>query len=252
MLNNPEKTKILILSLLLIFPILVKAAETGFWWGSNDTNATTTDAILISDINVAITDEGKVGIGTTEPRNLIHLYSDDTPGFILEQSDELWDHYTWNFFGNEAGFFVQDGTNYPEFMPVPFKILSGAKNDTLKLLGSDSGSIWVDNNVSAASYTDRTPGFTGNALAALAPVGQSQDGKINHSSLPEAARKQIKIQVPIYDSQCDSEAQMHNRSGKDCIVSYSEEIIEERDLGMMISILVKAVQELDQRTQNKK
>ena len=86
--------------------------------------------------------------------------------------------------------------------------------------------LWVGGNVSAASFTDRTPSFSGDALSELALVKNDKTGNIDHSTLPEAARKKIKRQT-------------RDAKGK-------VDIVEEdgRDIGMMISIQTKAIQQL--------
>jgi len=85
--------------------------------------------------------------------------------------------------------------------------------------------LYVDDNCSALTFTDRTPAYIGDALSDLSTV-KEKNGKIDHASLPEAARKKIKRTV---------------KAG-----SNEEKVVEEdgRDLGMMISILTKAVQQL--------
>jgi hypothetical protein len=93
-------------------------------------------------------------------------------------------------------------------------------------VGTDpaDGNIYVVNNVSAASFTDRTPDFKGNALEALQGIRGDGKGRIDHASLPEFARKTVHLK----------------RDGED--------VYEEgRDLGAMVSILTKGLQEVDER-----
>lgn len=82
---------------------------------------------------------------------------------------------------------------------------------------------YIQGNCSAASFTDRTPSYDGDALLELSRVKSDKNGNIDHSSLPPSARKKIK---------------QTNRDDKNAIEQ------EGRDLGVMISILTKAVQEL--------
>jgi hypothetical protein len=77
------------------------------------------------------------------------------------------------------------------------------------------GSAWFANNVSALSFTDRTPGYEGDALSELKKV-KTVKGEIDHTTLPAFARKQV--------------------DGEDG-----------RDLGAMISMLTVAVQQLSDR-----
>lgn len=87
-----------------------------------------------------------------------------------------------------------------------------------------AGNLYASGNVSAASFTDRTPAYAGDALSDLRAISE-KDGKIDHSTLPEFARKTL---------------QMKDDKGQD---------IEGigRDLGAMISILTKAVTQLAAR-----
>jgi hypothetical protein len=71
------------------------------------------------------------------------------------------------------------------------------------------GNAWFANNVSALSFTDRTPGYEGDALKELARV-RARNGEIDHATLPAFA--------------------VHENGG--------------RDLGAMISMLTVAVQQL--------
>jgi hypothetical protein len=88
---------------------------------------------------------------------------------------------------------------------------------------------YFSGEVSAFSFTDRTPSYEGDALSALSKV-KSKDGQIDHSTLPKEARVIKEVSKNIYEKG----------------VMVGQEIVEEegRDLGMMISILTKAVQQL--------
>jgi uncharacterized coiled-coil protein SlyX len=93
-----------------------------------------------------------------------------------------------------------------------------------------SGDVWVSNNCSALSFTDRTPSYTGDALAELALVKNDKKGNIDHSTLPALARKKIKRQA---------------RDAKGKVETVEE---DGRDLGMMVSIQTKAIQQLREIT----
>lgn len=113
--------------------------------------------------------------------------------------------------------------NSIERMGLAFEVISGgdAQLTVLDLFGSSvqlaifeaDGDLWVANNVSAASFTDRTPYYDGDALAAVAAIAGS-DGEIDHSSLPEFARTTGANGEPL------------------------------RDIGGMLSVLTVAVQQL--------
>jgi hypothetical protein len=79
---------------------------------------------------------------------------------------------------------------------------------------------YIAGNCSAESFTDRTPYYDGDAVADLRKV-KGRGGGIDHQSLPQAARKTVK--------------------GKNGATE------DGRDIGAMISILTKAVQQLDAR-----
>jgi hypothetical protein len=80
--------------------------------------------------------------------------------------------------------------------------------------------LWVEGGLSAQAITDRTPHFEGDALAALRGV-KGKKGQIDHGTLPAFARRQVR--------RSDGETE------------------EGRDLGAMISILVAAVGQLEER-----
>jgi hypothetical protein len=81
--------------------------------------------------------------------------------------------------------------------------------------------IYIVDNCSALSFTDRTPHYDGDALADLRQVRGDRRRGIDHDSLPRFARRQVRL--------------------KDGAIE------EGRDLGAMISILTVAVQQLDAR-----
>ncbi|MCK9571377.1 hypothetical protein M0R72_20680 [Candidatus Pacearchaeota archaeon] len=47
--------------------------------------------------------------------------------------------------------------------------------------------IYAHNNVSALTFTDRTPQFTGDALAAIRKIKATEKGEIDHATLPDFA-----------------------------------------------------------------
>ncbi len=85
--------------------------------------------------------------------------------------------------------------------------------------------VYATGNISALSFTDRTIGYQGNALDDVKKIKNDKNGNIDHSTLPAFARKKI--------------------TSKDKKGKGSE--ADGRDIGAMISILTKAVQEIDER-----
>lgn len=97
--------------------------------------------------------------------------------------------------------------------------------------------IYAGDNVSAQSFTDRTPYFIGDALSEIRKIKGKKNEKgedvIDHDSLPEFMKKIVKVK------------ELKNSDGE-ILREYREEI--GRDLGAAISILLKAVVELDEKT----
>lgn len=90
-------------------------------------------------------------------------------------------------------------------------------------LGSDGNAVFAG-DVSALSFTDRTRAFSGDAVDAISKIKPTDDGYIDHSTLPLFA-------LSAY----------HDERG---------EWWPGRDIGNMVTILVKAVQELADRLDN--
>ena len=81
---------------------------------------------------------------------------------------------------------------------------------------TDAGdnNVYVVGDVSALTFTDRTPMFVGDAVAALKPIKATPDGALDHISLPDFARH-----------------------------------VKGRALGAMVSLLTVACQQLDARVE---
>jgi hypothetical protein len=102
--------------------------------------------------------------------------------------------------------------------------------------------IYSGGNVSALSFTDRTPYYNGDALLEIKKI-KGKDGLIDHSTLPDFARTKLKVahakNIKAYDMKSKSKQ-----------ISFSEEVEEEgRDLGAMISIITVGIQQLTQRVE---
>lgn len=100
------------------------------------------------------------------------------------------------------------------------------------------GNLYVVNNCSAASFTDRTPGYSGDALAELASIKNDANGNINHSTLPSAAQKKIKVQRNTGQVNADGNP--------------ITETVEEpgRDLGAMVSFLTAVCQKQQEQIED--
>ena len=98
----------------------------------------------------------------------------------------------------------------------------------------NDASVYVVDNVSALSFTDRTPAFDGDALEELRGVGAKANGEIDHDTLPSFARKTM----------------LYTRTRRVGPRLITEEIVEEgRDIGAMVSVLTVAVQQLLDRVE---
>jgi hypothetical protein len=103
-----------------------------------------------------------------------------------------------------------------EVLAVAAKKGSNSDITSTSALHSIGGTLNVTGALTAASYADNTPGFVGDALSEIMLI-KTVDGEIDHSTLPDFARKQVVV------------------DGK---------VEEKRDLGAMVSMLVVAIQQL--------
>ena len=85
-----------------------------------------------------------------------------------------------------------------------------------------TGACYFLDNVSALSFTDRTPGYNGDALAEMKNITNDARGRISHKTLPAFAR------AKFTDPSTGQET-------------------EGRNIGNMVSILTKAVQQLTEK-----
>jgi len=97
-----------------------------------------------------------------------------------------------------------------------------SKNIDLLFEVQGAGDVYVPGNCSALSFTDRTPGYAGDALSELKNVINDAQGKISHKTLPAFAR------AKFTDPETGTET-------------------EGRNIGNMVSILTKAVQQLTEK-----
>jgi len=118
---------------------------------------------------------------------------------------------------------------------------------------------YFGNNVSALSFTDRTPYYDGDALTELSKI-KGIDGKLDHKTLPQFAQKKVKERVEISRDKIEARdafedieigGKMQKKLKEDIIedngfykIEYETQEKDGRDLGAMVSILTKAVQQL--------
>ena len=93
---------------------------------------------------------------------------------------------------------------------------------TFLTITPSTGACYFLDNVSALSFTDRTPGYNGDALAEMKNITNDARGRISHKTLPAFAR------AKFTDPSTGQET-------------------EGRNIGNMVSILTKAVQQLTEK-----
>ena len=98
---------------------------------------------------------------------------------------------------------------------------------------TNNGNIWAEGDVSALTFTDRTPFYEGNALSEIAKI-KGKNGKIDHTTLPSFVHKVGKKIV-------------YGLDGESKKMVAGEEDESRRDLGAMISMLTVAVQQLNDK-----
>lgn len=118
--------------------------------------------------------------------------------------------------------------------PVGGNVGIGTTTPTAKLavnggvnIGGDADpgddNLYVTGNCSALSFTDRTPAYVGDALSEIKKISHTSKQEIDHNTLPKFAQSKY-----------------YGEDGKE---------VTGRDLGAMISILTKAVQQLTARVE---
>jgi hypothetical protein len=107
---------------------------------------------------------------------------------------------------------------------------SGSGRNTVMIIGTD-GNLYISGaGYATGDWHDQTPGYQGNnATAELKLIKNDSKGNVDHSTLPDFAKHTMSVKK-------------QNKDGKE-----TTEKIEGRGLGAMISILTKAIQELDER-----
>jgi hypothetical protein len=97
-------------------------------------------------------------------------------------------------------------------------------------------------DVSALTFTDRTPAFEGDALSELKKI-KGKNGKIDHATLPKMAQRETKERIYTKD---EKRNKIKDKDGKPI---YEDIKVPGRDLGAMISILTVAVQQLTDKVE---
>ncbi|MBU1820100.1 MAG: tail fiber domain-containing protein [Bacteroidetes bacterium] len=83
------------------------------------------------EASLFIQNNGKVGLGTSNPQLELHINDDDSPSLRLEQNGSGgWGTQTWDVAANEANFFIRDVTNASK---LPFRIRPGAPTSSIDI-----------------------------------------------------------------------------------------------------------------------
>ena len=116
------------------------------------------------------------------------------------------------------------------------KFYTSATNTTVtgtqRMAIASNGAVNIVGALTAASYSDNTPFFSGDAITEIMKV-KGKDGELDHKTLPTFARITKTEKVKDKDGKIEKDV-----DGKDKV-----KITEHRDLGAMISILTKGMQE---------
>ncbi len=173
-------------------------------------------------------DSGDVGIGIT-PQALLHIHGSSDHGMLLVTNTFTGgasiDDGTLLYVANGTDdFAIQNSENGGE---IQFYTNNGSI--TLSATIDADGDAWFVGDVSALTFTDRTPFYEGDAIEEIKKIS-GIDGKIDHDSLPEF----VKVK------------KIRTKSIKDEDGEIEEIEIEEdgRDLGASISVLTVAIQQI--------
>lgn len=123
--------------------------------------------------------------------------------------------------GGESDFINHHGAGSPGGFRF-YEYNQSSKNIDLLFEVQGNGNVYVPGDCSANTFTDRTPGYSGDALAELKSIVNDAQGRINHKTLPAFAR------AKFTDPSTGQET-------------------EGRNIGNMVSILTKAVQQLTEK-----
>lgn len=107
--------------------------------------------------------------------------------------------------------------------------------------------LYAGGNISAASFTDRTPFYEGDALEEIKKI-KGVNGELDHSTLPDFVRVKIKKYKKIENKSKGIDKMSLNSAESEETKVIVEEVEEEgRDIGAMVSVLTVGMQQLIDR-----
>lgn len=166
---------------------------------------------------------GRVGIGLSDPQAQLNVSADclvsnaDYPAYLL--LSQLTGAKEWGFLSGAGDLVVRNVTDGVNVIHI---YNSGGMSLGSSVVDPGANNLYVTGDVNCASVTDHTPGYNGDALAEMKNITNDAQGRISHKTLPAFAR------AKFTDPSTGQET-------------------EGRNIGNMVSILTKAVQQLTEK-----
>ncbi|OQY25623.1 MAG: hypothetical protein B6244_14850 [Candidatus Cloacimonetes bacterium 4572_55] len=107
--------------------------------------------------------------------------------------------------------------------------------------------LYVSGDVSALTFTDRTPFYEGDAIAEIKKI-KGNGGEIDHESLPGFVKKIIRKKAKVDHASLSglSGKTAREKAIKESVNKTATEIVV-RDIGAMVSMLTVAIQQVSDR-----
>jgi hypothetical protein len=163
---------------------------------------------------------GRVGIGLSDPRAQLHLITDclisgaEYPTYYIQSN--MSGAKKWAIAAGGGDFIIRNGSDGINLLHI---YNSGGMSLGSSVIDPGANNLYVTGDVNCASVTDHTPGYNGDALSELKNITNDTHGRISHKTLPAFAR--AKFTDPATGQETEG-----------------------RNIGNMVSILTKAVQQL--------